>query len=190
VKAHHVCFIEYDTMQECLDGKHPSHLCTISSHLVLALTMHGTIMEGTSNALLIQLADRDHYERRLETQSNALLPLTPKRLFQSTGRPTAAFFDQRFFMVPVAPAHPMEYAFEVSGLSPAVTILQLCAVFSQYGQIIGIQLNTTSVGSHRVCSGTAIIRLYGSIQHRDDAYNCLNGAYLFPFDGPIFINSI
>jgi hypothetical protein len=170
--------------------------------------MNGTILERTTTPLCIQLAERDYYGRKSETRTSLPSPALEcesphdpilnhviiTNPIPASYTPPPVFFDPSLYVMAHAAGPSMsqsvESVLQVSGLSPTVTVLQLCTVFARYGQILGIRLNTTSVGPHCLCSGTAIIRLYGPIQHRDNAYNCLNGAHLFPFDGPIFITTI
>lgn len=171
--------------------------------MILAInTMNEKVLDGTSNPIFIQLADRGHYERKLDSYSRANSPQIESPCDITTPVTDSPLNHQRHFLeystsslMVSGPTTvhsmtftlPLEYVFEVSHLSPNATALQLCALFVQFGQILGIRLDTTLVGPICLCTGTATIHMYGSLHLRDSALHCLNGAQLSPFEGPIFV---
>jgi hypothetical protein len=172
--------------------------------------MNGKVLDGTSHPIFIQLADRGHYERKHDSQTllhsqspqiESPCDITARESFSDSplnhqlhyleypipslvvaGPPTVSSMTY----TPTLPF--FEYAFEVSGLSPNVTALQLCTIFAQFGQILAIRLETALVGPIYLCTGFATLHLYGSLHLRDSALHCLNGAHLSPFDGPMFVS--
>jgi hypothetical protein len=83
-----------------------------------------------------------------------------------------------------------EYVLHVSGLPPSVTMFHLCSIFSPFGQIIGIELETTSTGQVCLCSGIATIRMFGPLHLRDSALNHLSGSSIFPCDPPLSVTTV
>lgn len=167
------------------------------------MTMDSKILEGTTSPLTIQLATRDYFDRRIETlkdsspidfNSNRLSPfdITMNGISHWESSPPYAFSLPLMLnpstMSQAVTQFTCDYVFEVSGLAPTVTALQLCTIFSQYGQVIAFRLHTNIIGSISLCSGTATLRLYGSIQLRDYALATLNGAHVPQLEGPIFVS--
>jgi hypothetical protein len=158
--------------------------------------MNGMVLDGTSHPIFIQLADRGHYERKLDSYSPQIespcditlrdSPFDQQLNFVEYSNPSLMIAGPT--VVPsMAFTLPLEYVFEVSGLSPNATVLQLCTLFVQFGQILGIRINATPVGPLCLCTGTATIHMYGSLHLRDSALHCLNGAHLSPFEGPVYV---
>jgi hypothetical protein len=82
-----------------------------------------------------------------------------------------------------------EYSFLVSGLPPTVTSMQLLSLFAPFGQIheITVQSTPSFDAFQLLCTGTAILRLYGTAHYRDSALGCLHGAFVFPYHTPILV---
>lgn len=86
---------------------------------------------------------------------------------------------------------PIDYTFFISNLPPSVTALQLVTIFSSYGHIYDLQIQTMRYEHYQhLCDGTAIIRCYGSTQLRNSALTYLNNAVIFPYHPPISVSLV
>jgi RNA recognition motif-containing protein len=153
------------------------------------MLLNGRLLEGALHPIIIQFVDSDLIatpkcsEREVSpfTDPSSRSPRTDIELASlQSASPTIEFAFSE-----ISP--PVESTILVSSLPPMVTALQLLSLFSPFGQILEIVIHTAPSfdGSQLLCTGTAILRLYGSIHLRDSALGCLHGAFIFPYHPPI-----
>lgn len=156
------------------------------------MILNGRLVEGASQPIIIQFLDSNLItsptSTESETQHYASLSLrSPRTSLEMTSfqpaSPTLCFA-----FAEISP--PIEYTFLVSNLPLMVTTLQLLSLFAPFGQIFEIAVHTTPSldGSHLLCTGTAILRLYGPAYLRDNALRCLHGAFIFPDHLPLMVS--
>jgi hypothetical protein len=170
----------------------PSLLLSLPPFAAIML-LNGRVIEGASEPTIIQFVDPEmvtaHRPALTEKKAKAhrlsnRLPRSPRAKDISSSLQSASptiSFDTNI---------PLEYTFLVSGLPPTVAALQLLSLFAPYGHIFEISIQSTPSfdGSQLLCTGNAILRLYGSSQYRDLALGCLNGAFPFPYHTPIMVS--
>ena len=160
------------------------------------MLLNGRVIDGAPHPIIIQFMDPEMLiapkfapEKKLtEPQHISEVPLRSPRALE-IGSEMMRSSPTIVFPCPDINT-PFGYSFLVSGLPPTVTTFQLLSLFSPFGQIFEIVIQTTPSfdGSLLLCRGTAILRLYGTSHSIQSALGCLHGAFVFPYHTPIMVS--